>query len=153
MALLLYLYFANAVRSQSVNCLWSCFFFKLFCRPCWNKATPDNGWKKPCGAGLWQLLLSCKLCYFLLIVFFSLWLWNLAIIISARMSRIESVNLHGGKNSQEFYLQWPNYALSRIVKEPNVTKEKNVKVTKMKGGPKQTTNIAKVDINLRANFC
>lgn len=58
-------------RSQSVNCLWSCFSFKLFCRHCWNKATPDNGWKKPCEAGLWQLLLSCKLCCFFLFCFFS----------------------------------------------------------------------------------
>ena len=58
------------------------------------------------------------------------------------MFRIESGNLHAKrKKSREFYLQWPNYALATIVKEANVTKEKNDKVTKMKVGPKQTTKL------------
>ena len=70
------------------------------------------------------------------------------------MFRIESGNLHAKqKKSREFYLQWPNYALATIVKEANVTKEKNDKVTKMKVGPVTDDKIARVDINLVANFC
>ena len=113
-------------RSQSVNCLWSCFSFKLFCRHCWNKATPDNGWKKPCEAGLWQLLLSCKLCCFFLFCFFLGDFENLPSLSVHLCSGLKAlICSQNKKNSREFYLQWPNYALARIVNEANVTKEKN----------------------------
>lgn len=140
MALLLYLYFTQRGPSQwivfGVASPSSCFAGIVGTRP-----HPTMVEKSHARLGCGSCFYLVSYAVFCFCFVFSRWLWKLAsIIISALMFRTESGNLHTKqKKSREFYQQWPNYALAKILKEASVTKEKNDKVTKMKVGPKQTT--------------